>query len=174
MTSILFLLGCLPTEHTGNPPALEGMDVRLTILHTSDIHSRLTPYYFEPSFTDQSLGLSRDAGPYGGIARIGHILRRERENAGRVLHLDSGDSFQGAIVFNEFQGEAEVRMLSEIGLDAAVVANHEFDLGARNLSQQYGGWGTYDLLAANYDFEAWDLPWATELEKMILPSRIYD
>jgi 5'-nucleotidase/UDP-sugar diphosphatase len=174
MTALFFLLGCLTTVQQDSPPAIDGMDVRLTILHTSDIHSRLTPYEFEPSFTDQSLGLSADAGPYGGIARIGHILKRERKKSGRVLHLDSGDSFQGAIVFNEFDGEAEVRMLSEIGLNAAVVANHEFDKGARNLSVQYGGWGTYDLLAANYDFEAWDLPWATELEKMILPSKIYD
>ena len=175
MTPILLsMLACLPTAHEGSAPAIDGMDVRLTILHTSDIHSRLTPYNFEPSFTDQSLGLASDAGPFGGIARIGHILKREKANSGRVLHLDSGDSFQGAIIFNEFDGEAEIRMLSEIGLDAAVVANHEFDKGARNLAKQYGGWGTYDLLAANYNFEQWDLPWATELEKMVLPSRIYD
>ena len=138
------------------------------------ISRREDSYIFEPSFTDQSLGLSADAGPYGGIARIGSILKRERKKSRRVLHVDSGDSFQGAIIFNEFGGEAEVRMLSEIGLDAAVVANHEFDNGARNLAVQFGGWGTYDLLAANYNFEAWDLPWATELEKMILPSKIYD
>jgi len=171
---LISILGCLTPVEMETPPAISGMDVRLTILHTSDIHSRLSPYIFEPSFTDQSLGLSADAGPYGGIARIGSILKRERNNSRRVLHLDSGDSFQGAIIFNEFGGEAEVRMLSEIGLDAAVVANHEFDNGARNLAVQFGGWGTYDLLAANYNFEAWDLPWATELEKMILPSRIYD
>ncbi|MEC7986509.1 MAG: metallophosphoesterase, partial [Myxococcota bacterium] len=168
-----FLFACIQT-HEGNPPALAGMDVRLTIMHTSDIHSRLTPYNFEPSFTDQGLGLARDAGPFGGIARIGHILKRERSKAARSLHLDSGDSFQGAIVFNEFDGEAEVRLLAEIGLDAAVVANHEFDKGAMNLSRQFGAWGTYDLLAANYDFEAWQLPWSTELEKLILPSKIYD
>ena len=91
-----------------------------------------------------------------------------------MLHLDSGDNFQGALVFNEFAGEAEMRLMSEIGLDAAVVANHEFDNGAHNLAHQYGAWGGFDLLAANYDFEDGDYPWAPALDEMILPSRIYD
>ena len=58
------------------------------------------------------------------------------------------------------------------GLDAAVVANHEFDKGAENLALQYGTWGGFDLLAANYDFEDSALPWATDLEEIILPSRL--
>ena len=175
----------------GSEPAIVGQDVRLTILHTSDVHSRLLPYHFEPSYTDTDvLGLP-EANPcpgydilpdwcdensyiYGGIARMGAILDEERARSGRVLHLDSGDSFQGALVFNEFDGEAEMRLMTEIGLDAAVVANHEFDKGAANLSRQYGAWGGYDLLAANYDFEDGDLPWAPDLEDMILPSRLYD
>ena len=168
LTTIL-LGGCLGTTSV-EPPAIAGQDVRLTILHTSDLHSRLMPYHFEPSFTDRSLGLGLgdgdddgldDAGPFGGIAKIATILERERATAGRVIHVDSGDSFQGAIVFNEYRGQAEVAMMTEIGLDAAVVANHEFDNGARNLAEQFGGYGGYNLLAANYDFENWDLPWAT-------------
>jgi 5'-nucleotidase / UDP-sugar diphosphatase len=170
------LLGCqlYPVEKTQQQPAMAGMDVRLTVLHTSDIHSRLLPYFFEPSFTDQSLGLDPANGPFGGMARIATILKRERTKAGRVLHLDSGDSFQGAIIFNEYDGEAEMRLMSEIGLNAAVVANHEFDNGARNLAAKYGADGDFKLLAANYDFEDWELPWSTELEKMIEPSAIFD
>ena len=30
------------------------------------------------------------------------------------------------------------------------------------------------MLARHYDFETWDLPWATELEKLVMPSQIYD
>jgi 5'-nucleotidase len=186
------LAGCaFPVAVDGQEPATVGQDVRLTILHTSDLHSRLLPYHFEPSYTDTDvLGLPEanpcpgyDVKPdwcdendyiYGGIARIGAILEEERARAARVLHLDSGDSFQGALVFNEFDGEAEMRLMTEIGLDAAVVANHEFDKGAPNLARQYGAHGGFDLLAANYNFEDGDLPWATDLEDMILPSRIYD
>lgn len=180
-----FFIGCslFPESKTTISPALAGNDVRLTILHTSDIHSRLLSYDFEPSFTDKSLGLGMgdldddgldDAGPFGGIAKIATILERERSKAGRVLHLDSGDSFQGAIIFNEFDGEAEFSLLSEVGLNAAVLANHEFDKGATNLATQYGNQGTFRLLAANYDFENTNLPWATGLEQMVLPSTIFD
>ena len=49
---------------------------------------------------------------YGGIARIATVLRSERASAARSLHLDSGDCFQGAPVFNVFDGEAEIRALS--------------------------------------------------------------
>ena len=184
--SLLFLtMACslVPQSKTTESPALAGNDVRLTILHTSDLHSRLLPYDFEPSFTDKSLGLGMgdldgdgldDAGPFGGVSKIATILKREREQSGRVLHVDSGDSFQGAIIFNEFDGEAEFRLLSEIGLNAAVLANHEFDKGAPNLAEQYGTEGSFRLLAANYDFENTNLPWATGLEQMVMPSTIYD
>lgn len=165
--------GFLPVATDMQAPDLGGRDVRLTILHTSDIHSRLLPYDFDPSFTDNQLGLADGLGSYGGIARIGYILDRERARAGRVLHLDSGDCYQGAIIFNEYAGEAEMRLLSAVGLDAAVVGNHEFDAGARNLAEQYAAWGTFDLLAANYDFEDADLDWATGLERLVPQSVTY-
>ncbi len=186
----LFWACAIPRAQDGREPAVAGQDIRLTVLHTSDVHSRLLPYHFEPSFTDTNvLGLPERCPDdyttetewcefreyeYGGIARIGAILKEERERARRVLHLDSGDSFQGALIFNEFSGEAEMRLMTEIGLDAAVVANHEFDKGAQNLADQYGAWGGFDLLASHYDFEDGDLPWATDLDQMVLPSRLYD
>lgn len=172
--AILLGSGCVPVAVDGGAPDLAGAAVRLTFLHTSDVHSRLYPYEFDPSFTDNGLGLQDEMGPYGGLARMAYILKRERARAGRVLHLDSGDSFQGAIVFNEFDGEAEFRALSAAGLDGAVVANHEFDKGAGNLAEQAGVWATFPLLAANYDFEEAELPYATELENLVQPTQMYD
>jgi 5'-nucleotidase len=176
LAGMLGLCACalIPQAEQGDAPDITGQDVRLTILHTSDLHSRLLPYAFDPSFTDNALGLSDGTGPYGGMARIGYILKRERARSGRVLHLDSGDCFQGAIIFNEFLGEAELRLQSAVGLDAAVIGNHEFDAGATNLAEQYGAWGTFDLLAANYDFRDSDLPWANLLEDEVKPSVLYD
>ena len=102
-----------PSTSSHEVPALAGMDVRLTILHTSDIHSRLLEYEFDPSFTDNTLGLADDYGPYGGMAEIGYILKRERAQSARVLHLDSGDCFQGAIIFNEFKGTGRLINVDE-------------------------------------------------------------
>lgn len=172
--SVLFAAACVPYAFEGDAPDLEGKAVRLTFLHTSDLHSRLYEYAFDPSFTDETLGLSDDAGPYGGLAEIAYILKRERAKAGRVLHLDSGDSFQGAIVFNEYRGEAEIRALTAAGLDGAVIANHEFDAGAENLADRIMGYAGFPMLAANYDFQDADLPWATELEDLVYPSYLYE
>ena len=91
-----FISGCemLPTSTNFGSMSLAGQDIRLTIMHTSDIHSRVLPYEFDPSFTDRELGLGKCQGPYGGMDRMAHILKTERANAGRSLHLDSGDCFQ--------------------------------------------------------------------------------
>src|SRR3954451_22813918 len=86
-------------------PNLVGQDIRLTIIHTSDIHSRLFPYNFVPNTFDQAYGLLPANGPFGGVARISTLVKRIRSTANRSLWLDSGDAFQGAPVFNEFKGE---------------------------------------------------------------------
>ena len=129
---------------------LRGQEVRLTLLHTSDIHSRLVPYDFTPLKTDVDLGLIPEAGPFGGATRMASILRRERAKSDRVLHLDSGDCFQGAPIFNVNTGEAEFRFLSEVQMDAAVIGNHEFDAGLRNFVEKARDHATFPLLAANY------------------------
>lgn len=132
-------------------PNLVGQDIRLTFIHTSDIHSRLFPYHMVPNTFDKQDGLQ--VGPFGGVARIATLAKRIRASATRSLWLDSGDCFQGAPVFNMFKGEAELRALSLAGMDAAAVGNHEFDLGAKNLFEKVDNWATFPLLAANY---AWD------------------
>lgn len=171
---LLTAAGCVPVPVDGEAPDLTGEAVRLTLLHTSDIHSRLLEYNFDPSFTDNGLGLQDDVGPYGGIAEIAYVLRRERAAAGRVLHLDSGDCFQGSVLFNEFAGEAEFRTLSAAGLNGAVIANHEFDAGAQNLADQAQDWAAFPLLAANYSFEDPDLPWTTQMADLAQPTYMYD
>jgi 5'-nucleotidase / UDP-sugar diphosphatase len=253
-------LGACTVQH--DTPSLRGQDVRLTLLHTSDIHSRFLPYDFVPGRNDQDLGLDPDAcrawacgemqaAPdnvqqnhraseigcrpihitaaqveriaarallpsvdsvtcgylsarypalcaaadypftcnsdgaggfvtwdctcnYGGIGRIATVMRRERANAGRALHLDSGDWFQGAPIFNIFGGEVEFRMMSAIGTDGAVLGNHEFDKGATNLASQIVNWASFPLFAANYEFEQpidFSRPW---LGTLVTPYEIYN
>jgi 5'-nucleotidase / UDP-sugar diphosphatase len=159
-------------------PNLVGQDIRLTIIHTSDIHSRLFPYNFIPNSFDQADGLLPENAPFGGIARMAAVARGIRAQANRSLWLDSGDCFQGAPVFNEFKGEAEMRALTVAGLEGAVLGNHEFDLGAKNLFEKIDNWAGFPLLAGNY---AWDDPPpgavntdGRSLRDVIAPYQIYD
>ncbi|MBS1123209.1 MAG: nutA [Deltaproteobacteria bacterium] len=167
------LWGC--TVHQDQPD-LEGQDIRLTFIHTSDIHSRLFPYTFTPNTFDKGYGLTK--GPFGGVARIATVARQIRASSNRSLWLDSGDCFQGAPVFNLFKGEAELRALSLAGMDGAVLGNHEFDLGAKNLFEKIDNWATFPLLAGNY---GWDDPPAgaqnadgRSLRDVIAPYAVYD
>jgi 5'-nucleotidase/UDP-sugar diphosphatase len=153
-------------------PNLAGQDVHLTVVHTADLHSRFFPYYFAPGQIDKGLGLVPKTGQsfavVGGIGRVSTVIKCIRgiytgppcdalepligPPAQRSLHVDSGDIFEGAPVFNMFNGEVEMRAMSEIGLTAMALGNHEFDKGAVNLQQQYTKFGGFPILAANYTF----------------------
>jgi 5'-nucleotidase / UDP-sugar diphosphatase len=159
-------------------PNLVGQDIRLTMIHTSDIHSRLFPYNFVPNTFDRGYGLLVENAPFGGIAKMAGVVKKIRAEANRSLWLDSGDCFQGAPVFNLFKGEAEMRALTVAGLDGAVLGNHEFDLGAKNLFEKIDNWAGFPLLAGNY---AWDDPPpgavntdGRSLRDVVSPYQIYD
>ena len=142
--------GCAVTPTSGAEIDLHGQKVPLTLIHTSDIHSRLFPYQYTPLQPDIQAGLVPGKGPYGGIARLSYVVKRERARADRALHIDGGDVFQGAPIFNYFNGEAEMRALTMMGADVMVVANHDFDRGALNLFTQIEKWAGFPTLAANY------------------------
>ncbi len=149
--------GCSATDDqaVASPcPPGKRCQVSLTVLHTADIHSRLFPYEQVITQLDATLGLGvlDTVANVGGVARMGYIVNRERARAGRLIHLDSGDCFQGAPVFNFFKGEPEVRTLSALGVDAAVLGNHEFDFGPQNVATQFQRWSNFALLSANYRY----------------------
>ena len=138
----------------GQQPDLSSQDVRLTILHTTDWHGRLLPYDMDVLLTDERLGLDPEKGPYGGVARLAYLIQRERANAGRSIYVDSGDCFQGAPIFNAFEGEVEFRAMSYLRPDGVVIGNHEFDNGLSNLVEQAANFARFPLLAANYHYHA--------------------
>src|SRR5258708_316867 len=74
-TAVVWLAACTVDRPQ---PNLVGQDIRLTIIHTSDIHSRLFPYNFVPNKFDQDFGLLPGNGPYGGIARIATMAKAIR------------------------------------------------------------------------------------------------
>lgn len=106
---------------------------------------------------------------YGGASRVSWAINKERETSFRFAHVDTGDYFQGAPIFNLYTGEAEVRSLSMMGCDASVIGNHEFDQGAENLANLLYKYATYQVLNANFMWEAANEPGSTKLGDLVRP-----
>ena len=104
----------------------KGRLVKLTVLHTNDVHSRIDPF---PMDGGKNQGR-------GGAAKRADLIKKYSQSKKHVLLLDSGDMFQGTPYFNFFKGELEVRLMSKMGYDAATIGNHDFDGGIDNLHDQ--------------------------------------
>jgi 5'-nucleotidase len=115
--------------------------VKLTILHTNDVHSRIDPFPMDGT---------RNQGT-GGAARRASLIKKIRKEEQNILLLDAGDIFQGTPYFNFYNGELEMKLMSEMGYDAATIGNHDFDAGMENLVKQLKN-ATFPLINANYDF----------------------
>ncbi|NEU07422.1 twin-arginine translocation signal domain-containing protein [Flavihumibacter sp. R14] len=115
--------------------------VKLVILHTNDVHSRIDPFPMDGS---------RNQGRGGVAARAALInkIRGENEN---VLLFDAGDIFQGTPYFNFYGGELEMKMMSMMGYDAAIMGNHDFDNGVEGFYKQLPH-ANFPILNGNYDF----------------------
>jgi 5'-nucleotidase/UDP-sugar diphosphatase len=171
--------GC--TEDAGSAPQLvcpagqANCQVHLTLLHTSDIHSRLFDYDLLIEQTDANLGLGSlgEVKTVGGIARVSYLINRERARSDRVLHLDSGDIWQGAPVFNYFHGEPEVRAQAQLYPDAMVIGNHEFDDGALNVATEFMRWSDFPVLGSNYGFYDVKNPASTRMAALLKPFEVF-
>lgn len=112
---------------------------KITILHTNDVHSRIDPF---PDDGGRNSNL-------GGVSKRAEIIKQIRGEVDHCLLLDSGDMFQGTPYFNYFNGELEVKLMSEMGYDASTIGNHEFDAGIPNLVKQMGH-ANFPLVNSNY------------------------
>ncbi len=111
-------------------PCLNGQDQprEITILHTNDLHSRLTGYAPESEYTPLTI---HDDQTIGGFARIARVLKTEKANdPDHVLVVDAGDFLMGTF-FHAFEpvDGFQLRLMNGMGYDAISLGNHEFDFG---------------------------------------------
>jgi len=171
LSSLIFLLGSC-TGESGERPLKKGEAVRITFIHTTDWHSRLVPYTYATTRIDRDLGIDEYNAPFGGVARMAYLIKKLRAENYRVLYLDSGDSFQGAPIFNLFQGEVEMKAYSLVSPDAYALGNHDFDSGARNLYDRLAASVRFPVLAANYIFLPQDDPRGIYLGDIVQPLAV--
>jgi len=114
-------------------------DIKLTILHTNDMHSHIQPFT-----SGRNKGL-------GGMAQRAALIKQIRKQEEHVLLLDAGDVFQGTPYFNIYGGELEFKLMSAMKYDAVTLGNHDFDNGLEGLKKQLPN-ANFPFLIANYDF----------------------
>lgn len=131
--------------------------VRLTILHTNDVHSRIDPFPLDGSKNE---GL-------GGVSKRSVLIDQIRAKEKNVLLFDAGDIFQGTPYFNFYGGELEIKLMSMMKYDAATMGNHDFDDGIDGFVKQLKH-TNFPILLSNYDMKD------TEMNGRYLDYKIFE
>ena len=109
--------------------------VRLTVLHTNDLHGQLRPL---PPSSFRTILRGKPAGGFAHLAGLVQRIRAEERARGvSVLLLDAGDLFQGTPLGNESRGDAVIDAMNVLRYDAVALGNHEFDFGIENLLRHF-------------------------------------
>lgn len=129
---------------------------KITILHTNDTHSNID------TFPENHAKHPNQ----GGVARRHAIIQKIRATEEHVLLLDAGDIFQGTPYFNRFGGVLEMKLMTELGYDAATMGNHDFDGGMDGFLKAKAH-ADFPFLCSNYDFTN------TILDQQTVPNHIF-
>ncbi len=117
--------------------ALNSDTVRISILHTTDLHGHILPTADYDGNPDR-----------GGLARcVTQIRRWQKENANSIL-IDIGDVYQGTDLGLRSKGELMIDLFNYLKYDAWIIGNHEFDWGIEPFQQALQR-STMPVLAAN-------------------------
>lgn len=120
----------------------------LTILHTNDTHSCITPL-------KDNLPDTTKAGRGGFLRRIA-MLKEERAKDPDLLLFDSGDFSQGSAYYTLFKGDAEAGLMNQMGYAAGTIGNHEFDFGLENMARVFASLN-FPIICSNYTFSQYNL-----------------
>jgi 5'-nucleotidase / UDP-sugar diphosphatase len=107
---------------------------KIVILHTNDMHSRVTGFGPESAYTPLSVN---DDKTIGGFARIAAIIRSEKEKLPEnTLAIDAGDFLMGTL-FHTVEAETgfQLPLMKKMGYDIVSLGNHEFDFGTSKLTE---------------------------------------
>ncbi|WP_211747044.1 5'-nucleotidase C-terminal domain-containing protein [Paenibacillus sp. Marseille-Q4541] len=109
-------LASAAVETSGSVSGADQKGTHITILHTNDTHARAV-----------------EASPNIGYAKVAGIADKYRKDNPNTLFLDGGDAIHGTTFATLVNGESIVKVMNEMGYDAIVPGNHEFNYGWEHL-----------------------------------------
>ncbi|MCM2323063.1 MAG: 5'-nucleotidase C-terminal domain-containing protein [Oligoflexia bacterium] len=95
----------------------------ITILGTNDIHGSVEAGH------DQGIPVGGMPVLAGAVTAIREGLKAKHGNKAGLLVVDAGDQFQGTLLSNYDEGQLVFRLMNEVGYDAVVPGNHDYDFG---------------------------------------------
>jgi len=115
----------------------------IAVYHTSDVHGW---YSARPALWDKE----NSTRSIGGFPALSALLKKE---AASYLLLDSGDMFQGTPEGILTKGMASITLMDQLGYNAAVPGNHDYDYGEPNLKVLISS-AAFPFLGANLYYKA--------------------
>lgn len=170
LLSILFLTSCTATpieeelDCTKYPAHLDCLpdpdpdptvDCELYPYHVDCIESTIEYDFLDIFYMNDFHGSIEPEGDRIGLSGIASYIENHEETYGEnTLVLAGGDMLQGSALSNYSQGLSTIEIMNEIGFDAFIVGNHEFDWGIETVLQYFDGLeengeANFPLLAAN-------------------------
>jgi 2',3'-cyclic-nucleotide 2'-phosphodiesterase/3'-nucleotidase len=124
--------------------AARAEELKIALLATTDLHGNMLPYDYFLAKPEQR-----------GLAKIATLIRAARADNPNNLLIDCGDTIQGTPLEEVHQQYVQAGHLplelhfagppldrdpmmlamNELGYDAMVVGNHEFNFGLKNLAE---------------------------------------
>lgn len=106
--------------------------VEITILHTNDVHSRV----------------SFSANDGMGYEKLSTIVKEMRAKNPNTLVMDAGDAFHGQTISTLNKGESIVQIMNTVGYDLMTVGNHDFNYGQDRLLE-LAKMADFDIISSN-------------------------
>lgn len=107
---------------------------KIIVLHTNDLHSRLSGFSPESKYTPLSIN---DDSTAGGFSRIASIIKKDKANSENTVYVvDAGDFLMGTLFHTvEARSGFQLPLMKRMGYDAVCLGNHEFDFGVDKLAE---------------------------------------